>query len=239
MENMNLATRCRDAIAQVASLKKELAIYQQRQSNLSGEYDGLKREIGLLKKQMSGNTVGKNHILGHGVTTNNIGSTGEDLETLQQRTLSPTTDLDRIMSLQKFGGNKRPSDSSINKNSPDKTKTKDSISTVAVVSTNSKIPISIAPNNSSASNSNQKEDEFDADIDMVDFFTKQSEITTETQRQQPSIKSLHHHVRKTKSNTDDVMPDDMIGTGLGFSPEKEAKKAGPNGDSLLSSLDGE
>ena len=259
MENMNLATRCREAISQVAALKKELATYQQRQHSLNGEYDGLKREIGVLRRQMNGrggagtlNTAahannGSNNAVivnGGGLVGNGVATSGSSTEekTVQPRPSSPTTDLDRIMSLQKFGGNTisnkkqqiEPSASQDNqKEAPDNNN--------AAVTVNSKIPITIAPNNSSASN--QNDDEFDADIDMVDFFTKQSTATTAattattTTTTQPNNKSLHHHVRKPKSHTDDVMPEDIPGAGsLGFSPE--GKKAAV-GDSLLSSLDGE
>ena len=44
MENMNLASRCRDVISQVAALKKEILIYQKRQS----EWGTLQREVMLL-----------------------------------------------------------------------------------------------------------------------------------------------------------------------------------------------
>lgn len=239
MENMNLATRCREAIAQVAALKKELASYQQKQHSLNGEYDGLKREIGVLKRQIEIKNEGSNNIVNraNGLDGVKAAASGDNNEELSQPPIpsNPTTDLDRIMSLEKFGGNKmhtpiEPSGSQ----DGEKEKNAESSSS-AVISSNSKIPITIAPNNSSASN--QNDDEFDADIDMVDFFTKQSTATSATTTAvQPNTKSLHHHVRKAKSNTDDVMPEDINGAGLGFSPE--GKKVAV-GDSLLSSLDGE
>jgi hypothetical protein len=271
MENMNLATRCREAIAQVAALKKELATYQQKQHSLSGEYDGLKREIGVLRRQMIHNN-GKNngHVVGNGVgntaasaaagaTQNNVlpTSNSTDEKMIQpppsrDYSSSPTTDLDRIMSLQKFGGTvvKKQSSiseaSSVSEDSTEKDKFDNTSATNTIVSSNSKIPIAItAPNNPSASSNistaQSNDDEFDADIDMVDFFTKQSigsgTAATTAAAQQPNTKSLHHHVRKVKSHTDDVMPEDNInGVGLGFSPEG---KKGVVGDSLLSSLDGE
>eukprot|EP00804_Cyclotella_cryptica_P031382 CCRYP_012194-RA/>CCRYP_012194-RA protein AED:0.01 eAED:0.01 QI:1550/1/1/1/1/1/3/1895/380 len=116
-----------------------------------------------------------------------------------------------------------------------------------VASSNSKIPISIVSSNKAPTPSaaaNQKDDEFDADIDMVDFFNKQSTSTSssglDSQRQQQSqvnTKSLHHHVRKSKTNTDDRMPGDVVSPppGSAFSPESNARKL--TGDSLLSSLD--
>jgi hypothetical protein len=258
MENMNLATRCREAIAQVAALKKELAVYQQRQSNLTGEYDGLKKEIGVLKRQIHGKMTNNNGIVNNGVLSNGVSGwqnnnglatslSAAEITLKQQqqrqppRVPSPTTDLDRIMSSQKFGGKQKQSltaeattsTATNNENTADATK--DKFNESAIISTNSKIPITIAPNNSSAS-ANQNDDEFDADIDMVDFFTKQSSVVSSSCP--PNTKSLHHHVRKSKIQTDDVMPEDMVGTGsgLGFSPE--GKKGAVVGDSLLSSLDG-
>ncbi|KAL3805181.1 hypothetical protein ACHAWO_006966 [Cyclotella atomus] len=247
MENMNLATRCREAIAQVAALKKELAMYQQKQSSLNGEYDGLKREIGVLRRQMVMN--GSGNVGGGGNTataasvastiaaaTSSNNSTEEKIMTQpRENAASPTTDLDRIMSLQKFGGTVRKQ-SSIEAAEKDKFDNSFSV----IVSSNSKIPIAInAPSGSTASNTAapNNDDEFDADIDMVDFFTKQSTVTNTSSvaASQSNTKSLHHHVRKAKSLTDDVMPDDNInGVGLGFSPER---KKGVVGDSLLSSLD--
>lgn len=263
MENMNLATRCREAIAQVAALKKELAMYQQKQSSLNGEYDGLKREIGVLRRQIvmngSGNVVGG--VGGGGnaaaaaasiattsaaVSTSNNGTEEKITTQPRENAPSPTTDLDRIMSLQKFGGTVKKQSSiepSISEDSAEKDKF-DNTSSV-IVSTNSKIPIAITAPNASSTASNtaaapNNDDEFDADIDMVDFFTKQSSVTntsTTAAASQSNTKSLHHHVRKAKSHTDDVMPEDNInGVGLGFSPEG---KKGVVGDSLLSSLDGE
>ena len=53
MENMNLASRCRDAISQVAALKKEILIYQKRQI----EWGTLQREVMLLRKQIDRNAA--------------------------------------------------------------------------------------------------------------------------------------------------------------------------------------
>jgi hypothetical protein len=50
MENMNLASRCREAISQVAMLRKELLVYQKRQgehANLAREVEWLRRQVGI------------------------------------------------------------------------------------------------------------------------------------------------------------------------------------------------
>ena len=251
MENMNLATRCREAIAQVASLKKELALVQKKQQQ-SGQMVGeeLKKREGTLRRSMGS---------GSGSGTTEVAAGKEEKESMSSRSSSSsTTDLDRIMSSQKFGGSQttpssstdvansnRTEDPSRKNDTCDETTTTTatqvaSNATTTKTTSNTKIPITIAPTHHS---SNQKDDEFDADIDMVDFFTKQSNIpssgsssTTTTTLESRNTKSLHPHVRKVKSNTDDVMPEDMTGAGLGFSPER---KKGGSGDSLLSSLDGE
>ncbi len=44
MENMNLASRCREAIAQVAALKKEIHMYQKRQNEWQTQIQQLQRE---------------------------------------------------------------------------------------------------------------------------------------------------------------------------------------------------
>jgi len=54
MENMNLASRCREAISQVAMLRKELLVYQKRQ----GEHANLAREVEWLRRQVGINTGG-------------------------------------------------------------------------------------------------------------------------------------------------------------------------------------
>ena len=45
MENMNLASRCREAIAQVAALKKEILVYQKRQSEWQKEIMQLRQAL--------------------------------------------------------------------------------------------------------------------------------------------------------------------------------------------------
>jgi hypothetical protein len=54
MENMNLASRCREAIAQVAALRKELLVHQKRQ----GEYSNLVKEVERLRRQVGIDTGG-------------------------------------------------------------------------------------------------------------------------------------------------------------------------------------
>lgn len=44
MENMNLASRCREAIAQVAALKKEVHMYQKRHNEWQTQMQQLQRE---------------------------------------------------------------------------------------------------------------------------------------------------------------------------------------------------
>ena len=255
MENMNLATRCREAISQVAALKKELAIYQKKQLISNGEYDGLKREIGVLKMQMGCSGTSAGNALNNMGTTSNGGdivttnsSEGQKLQ-LQLAT-SPATELDIIMSSQKFGGSSSSGSSNTNKKPISINTSMDindndihdtiSCSSTPVITSNAKIPINIR-NNSSRRTDDQNDDEFDADIDMVDFFIKQSSSSTvSTAESRQNTKSLHNHVKKTKGSIDDVMPDDMIGNNekgplSGFSPERKKVAAG---DSLLSSLDG-
>mmetsp|Transcript_20669 Transcript_20669/g.44913 ORF Transcript_20669/g.44913 Transcript_20669/m.44913 type:complete len:893 (-) Transcript_20669:146-2824(-) len=124
MENMNLASRCREAISQVATLKKELNMYQRRQ----GEWGQLQREVMLLRRQMTENG---------NPNKNGVGSDGQQQQQLKLQlhqeklalaspnmegssnsnssggimgektgpssstsSINPTTDLDRIMSQQ-------------------------------------------------------------------------------------------------------------------------------------------
>ena len=124
MENMNLASRCREAISQVAALKKEVLVYQKKQS----EWSTLQKEVMALRKQIDKNTTGGGSsgggkkdkelsssnagspgsslsLNGHhkkqpsggsgiGINTNNLENNNAD------RSDSPATDLDRIMSRQ-------------------------------------------------------------------------------------------------------------------------------------------
>lgn len=122
MENMNLASRCREAISQVASLKKEVMVYQKRQS----EWGTLQREVVRLRKQLDKNA--KNGTLSPNVTSNSGTSSNINHQQKQEQKKSviasppgsdnglesdssnirghtrgrssPTTELDRIMSQQ-------------------------------------------------------------------------------------------------------------------------------------------
>ena len=131
MENMNLASRCREAISQVAMLRKELLVYQKRQ----GEYVNLVREVEWLRRQVGINTGGTtrnddNSAVANyagGVASTNFPSNAVDNDQQEQkwaptissltavspdgdngggnknginRSDSPATDLDRIMSQQ-------------------------------------------------------------------------------------------------------------------------------------------
>ena len=51
MENMNLASRCREAISQVVALKKEVLVYQKRES----EWGTLQKEVMQLRKTINKN----------------------------------------------------------------------------------------------------------------------------------------------------------------------------------------
>jgi hypothetical protein len=142
MENMNLASRCREAISQVAMLRKELLVYQKRQ----GEYANMVREVERLRRQVGistggttrnddGSTVANN---AGGVATTTFPSNAVDNDEQEQkwpptmspltavspdgensggnknginRSDSPATDLDRIMS-QQFRKDSRPQHSS-------------------------------------------------------------------------------------------------------------------------------
>mmetsp|Transcript_34267 Transcript_34267/g.73008 ORF Transcript_34267/g.73008 Transcript_34267/m.73008 type:complete len:840 (-) Transcript_34267:51-2570(-) len=113
MENMNLASRCREAIAQVAALKKEILVYQKRQS----EWGTLQREVMLLRNQIDKNAAAAAaSSLNNNVSSNGSSSNGGDQQQKHSlaltscnsgdrgleinRSSSPATDLDRIMSQQ-------------------------------------------------------------------------------------------------------------------------------------------
>ena len=257
MENMNLASRCREAIAQVASLKKEMVVYQKRQS----EWGTLQREVMALRKQIDKNAAASNHS-----RSNSSDSLQQSLSTSPDKALQSsgdptTTDLDRIMSqhLQKEGkasSNSAVEDAPMDEKDDDTTgnnlsKTFQDLlvsptsaaasSSVAkqkqpnVASSNTKIPISVN-STKPRSNSDIKDDEFDADIDMVDFFAQSQ------QQLQPA--STTPHKPKKGEDTDDHMPSDGISPGGGSSPKiNDNKKPSPasNGSGpenlLLSSLD--
>ncbi|KAL7461349.1 hypothetical protein ACHAXS_001767, partial [Conticribra weissflogii] len=99
MENMNLASRCREAIAQVAALKKEIHMYQKRQNEWQTQIQQLQREQN--HHNIAGDSGRKKHS-----RQNSANVDSQENFTLSKRSNSPTTDLDRIMS-QQFS-NKRP-----------------------------------------------------------------------------------------------------------------------------------
>ena len=219
MENMNLASRCREAISQVAALKKEVLVYQKRES----EWGTLQKEVMQLRKTINKNassssssnnaTSPKNALLSNGSAnkkqTPTIGggnnnaagtSSSNNLEN-NDRSDSPATDLDRIMSRQfrkqdkstnnnsgSANKNLTKGESTTTKNSATKTTSPTAVGAVAnkatnkLASANTKIPIIMVSskskttterkNSTSSAASSQKDDEFDADIDMVDFFAK-------------------------------------------------------------------
>lgn len=269
MENMNLASRCREAISQVAALKKELVVYQKRQS----EWGTLQREVMLLRKQIdksaasSANSSPSKAGTGTVVNPNNKhlkesdDKQPSDEESPDKRSVSPATDLDRIMSQQfrkqaskkdvaaaattdSLGKKNERSEemgTGGDKGSEGNTKRLPASSTdnsSKLTSSNTKIPISV----NSVKPSTQKEDEFDADIDMVDFFAKSQLVTPSSgSPTSPSQESAHLgsntlHARKVKGSTDDHMPGDVVPSSpSGHSPPNNNKKA--LADNLLSSLD--
>ena len=120
MENMNLASRCREAISQVAALKKEVMVYQKQQSNVAT----LQKEVIQLRKQIDGKSGGSGHkkqpssgsvgspgnnslnngVKDHKKQSSSGGGSGGKSSNLENnnadRSDSPATDLDRIMSRQ-------------------------------------------------------------------------------------------------------------------------------------------
>ena len=118
-----------------------------------------------------------------------------------------------------------------------------------ISSANTKIPISVT-----TSSAIQKDDEFDAEIDMVDFFAKKQGNSIGTSSSSSSSahnnssdaddlpSSAAHHTRShlthkmKKTETDDHMPVELVGSGELLSPSASSSKTNV-GDSLLSSLD--
>eukprot|EP00581_Thalassiosira_minuscula_P015505 CAMPEP_0183726970 /NCGR_PEP_ID=MMETSP0737-20130205/24465_1 /TAXON_ID=385413 /ORGANISM="Thalassiosira miniscula, Strain CCMP1093" /LENGTH=705 /DNA_ID=CAMNT_0025958465 /DNA_START=214 /DNA_END=2331 /DNA_ORIENTATION=- len=249
MENMNLASRCREAISQVASLKKEILVYQKRQS----EWTTLQKEVMQLRKQIDKNAASNS--ANENAAPNNIeknqqsstssprGTVGNGVElkssSNEERSDSPATDLDRIMS-QQF--RKQDKSSSAPKLSTKSAMTESAnkipstggsvgikgarVENNLLTSSNTKIPISVTSSKSNiingtlAATASQKDDEFDADIDMVDFFAKSQSLLNNTgngasSSTEPSASSNHlgsrkaHHIRNLKS-TDDHMPGDVV-----------------------------
>jgi len=287
MENMNLASRCREAISQVAALKKEVLVYQKKQS----EWSTLQKEVMALRKQIDKNSGSKKD---KELSSTNAGSPGSSLSmnghhkkqpsgsgssgigvgntsnnnlenNNADRSDSPATDLDRIMSRQ-FRKTSSDKNSGSNKLSTKGDKgtagskatspTATSKSTNKLASANTKIPISVTSSKSktttsssaaAAASSSQKDDEFDADIDMVDFFAK-SQLLNSSSPDTTSSSSADtspstrlggrktYSARKPKS-TDDHMPSDVVVSPNGSSPKGVGKKKSPVSDNLLSSLD--
>jgi len=291
---MNLASRCREAISQVAALKKEVLVYQKKQS----EWSTLQKEVMALRKQIDKNTTGSS---GSGskkdkeLSNSNAGSPGSSLSlnghhkkqpsgsggssgigvntsnnlenNNADRSDSPATDLDRIMSRQfrKTSSDKSSSGSSKLSTKGDKSTgsskatspTATSKSTNKLASANTKIPISVTSSKSKSSTStsssaaaaaasSQKDDEFDADIDMVDFFAKSqllnsSSPETTSSSSADTSPSTRLGGRKTYSVRKPKSTDDHMPSDVvspnGSSPKGVGKKKSPVSDNLLSSLD--
>jgi len=285
---MNLASRCREAISQVAALKKEVLVYQKKQS----EWSTLQKEVMALRKQIDKNSTGSSSgskkekelsnsnagspgsslsLNGHkkqpsgGSSGIGVNTSNNNLENNNaDRSDSPATDLDRIMSRQ---FRKTTSDKSGSKLSSTKTDkimgskatspTATSKSTNKLASANTKIPIIVTSSKSKTTTastssaavaaSSQKDDEFDADIDMVDFFAKSQLLNSSSPESTPSSSAdtspstrlggrKTYSARKPKS-TDDHMPGDVVVSPNGSSPKGVGKKKSPVSDNLLSSLD--
>ena len=293
MENMNLASRCREAISQVAALKKEVLVYQKKQS----EWSTLQKEVMALRKQIDKNTTGSSSgnsgskkekelsssnagspgsslsLNGHhkkqpsGGSGSGVGNTNNLENNNADRSDSPATDLDRIMSRQfrkttsdksGVGSSKLSTKGDKSTGSKATSPTATSKSTNKLASANTKIPISVTSSKSkttttssaaaaAAAASSQKDDEFDADIDMVDFFAKSQLLNSSSPDTTPSSSadtspSTRLGGRKTYSarkpkSTDDHMPSDVVVSPNGSSPKGVGKKKSPVSDNLLSSLD--
>lgn len=197
MENMNLASRCREAISQVVALKKEVLVYQKRES----EWGTLQKEVMQLRKTInktasssssspSNNaTSPKNALLSNGSANkkqtpiigggnNNAAGTSSNnnLEN-NDRSDSPATDLDRIMSRQFRKQDKSSTNNSgsanknltkggesttTTKNSATKTTSPTAVGAVAnkatnkLASANTKIPISMVSSKSKTTTTERK-----------------------------------------------------------------------------------
>ena len=283
MENMNLASRCREAISQVASMKKEIVVYQKRQS----EWNTLQKEVMALRKQIDKNVGGGNggkDSIGGGVgITTSVGGDDKKQQTSstsssavsspananeleRKRSISPGTDLDRIMQQQfrKESGKGISSNSPGNASSVTATVAKDEkkdglVKSIASAinrssaSSTAKREITGTGTNSNLASSNTKipislrsnssaqqaDDEFDADIDMVDFFAK-SQLAMEEESSSSSAAGPGGHLgsrtHSRKSSTSKSM-DETMPSDIS-SPNAPKKKGGGGGeDSLLSSLD--
>ena len=278
MENMNLASRCREAISQVASMKKEIVLYQKRQS----EWNTLQKEVMALRKQIDKNVGGggKDAIGGGADMTTSVGgdvkkqqtpsasssavsSPADAKELERKRSISPGTDLDRIMQQQfrkesaKGISTSRTSPgnassvtatvakdenkdglvksiaSAINRSSTSSTAKRENSGT----STSSNLASSntkIPISLRSNSSAQQADDEFDADIDMVDFFAK-SQLAMQEESSSAAEPGGHlgSRMHSRKSSTSKSMDETMPPD---ISSPNAPKKKGVE-DSLLSSLD--
>ena len=248
---MNLASRCREAISQVAALKKEVLVYQKKQS----EWSTLQKEVMALRKQIDKNSGSgskkdkelsnsnagspgsslslnghhKKQPSGSGSSGIGVGNTSNNLENNDaDRSDSPATDLDRIMSRQfrktssdKSGSNKLSSTKGDKSTGISKatSPTATSKSTNKLASANTKIPISVTSSKSksttattsssaaAAAASSQKDDEFDADIDMVDFFAKSQLLSSSSPE-------------TTSSSSADTSPSTRLGGRKAYSARK-------------------
>mmetsp|Transcript_32300 Transcript_32300/g.77208 ORF Transcript_32300/g.77208 Transcript_32300/m.77208 type:complete len:720 (+) Transcript_32300:260-2419(+) len=280
MENMNLASRCREAISQVASMKKEIVVYQKRQS----EWNTLQKEVMALRKQIDknvgGGNGGKDAIGGGAGITTSLG--GEDKkqqtpsasssavpspananEPERKRSISPGTDLDRIMQQQfrkeSAKGIGTSSTSPGNASSVTATVAKDenkdglvkSIATAinrSSTSSTAKRENSGASTNSNIASSNTKipislrsnssaqqaDDEFDADIDMVDFFAK-SQLAMEEESSSSSAAEPGGHLGSRTHSRKSATSKSMDETMPSdiSSPIAPKKKGGGGGEDSL------
>lgn len=120
-----------------------------------------------------------------------------------------------------------------------------------ISSANTKIPISVA----TSSATQKDDDEFDAEIDMVGFFAKSSQtklgatssasvnISSDSSGADGVVPPSSNHSRShithklKKTETDDHMPEELVGSADLLSPSNKSSSEKNVGDNLLSSLD--
>lgn len=120
-----------------------------------------------------------------------------------------------------------------------------------ISSANTKIPISVT----TSSATQKDDDEFDAEIDMVGFFAKSSQTklgasssasannsssdSSGADGVPPSSKHSRSHIthKLKKTETDDHMPEELVGSADLLSPSNKSSSEKNVGDNLLSSLD--
>lgn len=256
MENMNLASRCREAIAQVAALKKEIVMYQKRQS----EWGTLQREVMALRKQ-----IDKNAAISSSSNNANNNTDENDQQELSSAASSPekggeeaSSDLDRIMSqhLRKQSkdgsiddpsetaaeGEKNPSNSSsLGKKFQDlrvssatttatsSTKQKQQQSNTYLTSSNTKIPISV--NSASSSTNNKSNNSSVPKDDEFDADIDMVDFFAKSQLQQTTTSSTAlPNKSKGIGITDDRMPSDVVPLpgGASGSPGAKGNSGSPN-----------